>query len=208
MDRDGGAYAFTLQCLCDLINRMDFESVEVFEPHSDVTTALLHRCTAKYLAPNLLRHVIKRFQDILPSKTHRIAILLPDAGAMKRYASSLPEFPNVWEGVKDRDFKTGRIKSMRIACDIAPAPTIAFIVDDLCCKGGTFLLAAEQLRKLGATQIYLVVPHCERSISQGGIMTSDLINKVFTLPILIAKDDPIINASNGKIQVVEDFLYA
>lgn len=36
MDRTEGMRVFTLKYLCKIINSLNFESVEIYEPHSDV----------------------------------------------------------------------------------------------------------------------------------------------------------------------------
>ena len=54
------------------------------------------------------------------------------------------------------------------------------IVDDICSYGGTFLHSAKKLKEFGANKIYLYVSHCENSILKGQLMSSGLIERVFT----------------------------
>src|SRR5437762_7580417 len=44
MDRQSDIYVFTLKSICKYINWLDFNRIYVFEPHSDVTPALLIKC--------------------------------------------------------------------------------------------------------------------------------------------------------------------
>lgn len=61
MDRTEGIAIFTLKHLCKLINSLKFESVTIYEPHSDVCIALLDRVKivnmSKMLAERLLKEL-------------------------------------------------------------------------------------------------------------------------------------------------------
>jgi ribose-phosphate pyrophosphokinase len=69
---------------------------------------------------------------------------------------------------------------MKIIGDLPEPGFKVIIIDDLCSKGGTFILSAEKLKAVGAAEVYLIVAHCEEAVSQGKILESDLITKVFT----------------------------
>jgi ribose-phosphate pyrophosphokinase len=69
------------------------------------------------------------------------------------------------------------------------------IVDDICSKGGTFYHSAKKLKELGAAEVYLYISHCENSILQGEVLTSGLIEKVFTT-------DSILTERHHKITLV------
>ena len=75
----------------------------------------------------------------------------------------------------------------------------AIIVDDLCSKGGTFILTASKLREMGATEIYLVVTHCEDTIFSGDILKTDLIKKVYTTNSILSKE-------HEKIELTENYI--
>ena len=62
------------------------------------------------------------------------------------------------------------------------------IVDDICSKGGTFYHSAKKLKELGAKNIYLYVSHCENTILEGDLLTSGLIEKVFTTDSIFRKE--------------------
>ncbi|WP_188998112.1 ribose-phosphate pyrophosphokinase [Paenibacillus nasutitermitis] len=179
MDRVEGLSVFTLKVAANLINSLQFHDVTVIEPHSDVTLALLNRSTATYPTIELLERVTKevgfdREQDYL---------FFPDAGAQKRY-SKVKGYKQL-VGFKSRDFQTGQIQSLDIVGKIPEKPFKAIIVDDLCSYGGTFIRSAEKLREIGASAVYLLVGHCENSIHQGKILTTDLIDRVFTTDTIL-----------------------
>ena len=181
MDRKSESHVFTLKSVAKYINWLDFEKVYIYEPHSDVTPALLNKCSIVSLIPNLL------FGTDFDIK--KDCVLYPDATAYKHY-SDLIKSPLELIGIKKREFATGKIKELHIAGDcLIEGEELAnkrvFIIDDLCSKGGTFLLAAEKLKAMGAGEINLVVAHCEASIFLGKLAHSRLIKNVYTTDSII-----------------------
>jgi ribose-phosphate pyrophosphokinase len=71
------------------------------------------------------------------------------------------------------------------------------IVDDICSKGGTFYHSAKKLKELGAKEVYLYISHCENSILQGEVLTSGIIERVFTT-------DSILTEEHDKITILEE----
>jgi ribose-phosphate pyrophosphokinase len=188
MDRVSEAYAFTLKFVADFINSLNFDKVLIGEPHSDVTPALINR--------SLVSHYIKY---LLPIAEREIGfdpavdyIYWPDVTAEKRY-SKITSNPNQIIGMKERDFKTGKITGLKTYGEIKGVKPKVIMVDDLCSRGGTFIMGARMLKEQGAGDIYLVVGHCESTIFDGEILTTDLIKKVYTtnsiIPLQNAKED-------------------
>ena len=191
MDRKSEAYIFTLKSVTKFINWLDFDSVTIYEPHSDVTPALLNKCKIVDLIPPLLK---KTDFDIT-----RDYVFYPDAGAQKKYSDRIKS-PLAIVGFKKRDFVTGRITDLQITGEDSAIKNQekwalqekrVFIIDDLCSKGGTFVLAAEELKKMGAGEIFLVVGHCENTIFDGKVLATDLITRVYTTDSVVrSNDDP------------------
>lgn len=180
MDRSENGSPFTLKYVTKFINNLSFHEVVVLEPHSDVTPALIDNCEVKYPTDYLLEKAMEE-QDF-EQKNKGDYLFFPDAGAQKRYHA------NGWKnlvGYKHRNFETGEIESFQVVGQIPDQPFRAIIVDDLSSYGGTFVASAEQLRKLGATEIYLVVGHAEENILKGKIFETDLIDKVYTTNSII-----------------------
>jgi len=186
MDRSVDGSAFTLKYVADFINALHFEQVWVFEPHSDVTPALISNCNTVYPSIELL-DIAKK--SIGFDENHDV-IYFPDSGAEKRY-SSMVKAKNVVVGMKHRDFETGKITKLTTnGADIVPYKEFKVIIlDDLCSYGGTFMMGARAMRDLGAGDIYLVVTHCENSIFFGDVLASDLIHKVFTTDSIHRPDE-------------------
>lgn len=179
---------FTLKYFAELINSLDVSCVRVLDPHSSVSEALINRievCTPE----KLIKSVIETIND------PNLLMYYPDEGAMKRY-SGMVEKPYVF-GIKDRDWKTGKINGVNVAgiTDKVEGRNI-LIVDDICSKGGTFYHGAKKLKELGANKIYLFVSHCENSIHDGALLKTDLIEKIFTTNSILTKGHEKIEVMN------------
>lgn len=189
MDRTEGAMLFTLKYVCRLINRLNFKSVTIYEPHSEVSTALLDRVRVVDMSKIITESVLKEIQQ----GEEAVYLVYPDAGAAKRYAKQI-HYDKILTATKERDFLTGHIKTLEINGDCAHKQFKAIIVDDLCSMGGTFALTATKLKEMGASDVYLVVTHCENTVFKGELLTSGLISKIYTT-------DSILNQGHEKIIV-------
>src|SRR5437764_9384910 len=143
MDRSEGGSPFTLKYVANFINSLKFNSIQVIEPHSDVTCAVLDNATPNYINYNLLFDVMKQVRF----EPNHDSIVFPDSGAQKRYSNL--KFKHTLIGNKKRDFETGRITSLDIIGEVGKIGNKAIIVDDLSSYGGTFIMTAETLRKKG-----------------------------------------------------------
>ncbi|MEE0931148.1 MAG: ribose-phosphate pyrophosphokinase [Acutalibacteraceae bacterium] len=163
---------FTMKYFADVINWLGFTSVTVLDPHSSVSEALINNIVIKTPKENISRVISKIGSE-------KLIMFYPDEGAMKRY-SAIIDKPYAF-GIKKRDWSTGKINGLDIAGAVELIPNNrVLIVDDICSKGGTFYYSALKLKELGAKEIYLYISHCENTILQGKVLTSGLIEKVFT----------------------------
>ena len=181
MDRTEGENVFTLKYICSLINDLNFKKVILYEPHSDVSVALLDRCE---VVNSTLEH-LKTTTKILDFNSNDY-VFFPDQGAEKRYSKHVKGF-NLLTGIKERDFSTGYIKKLDIVGEKPNKDFRVIILDDLCSRGGTFIMSASKLKELGAKEIYLVVTHCEDTIFDGDILNTDLIDGVYTTNSILSK---------------------
>lgn len=177
---------FTLKYFADIINYLDFNYVQVMDAHSNVGTALIN-----HVIPCTPDAYIKRaIQNCNPDM-----LFYPDEGAMKRY-STMAEKEYAF-GIKRRDWATGKIEGLDVAgCVDKIKGSRILIVDDICSKGGTFYHSAKKLKELGAKEIYLYITHCENTILEGELLTSGLIEKVYTTNSIFTKE-------HEKIEVFE-----
>ncbi len=167
---------FTLKYFAEIINGLGFKSVSVLDPHSYVSEAVIDRI--KICSP-------KGYVEEVLSKVGEVTMFYPDEGAMKRY-SGMIDRPYVF-GMKNRDWKTGNILGLDVvgATELIEGRDV-LIVDDICSRGGTFYHSAKRLKELGAMKIYLYISHCENSILEGEVLSSGLIEKVFTTNSIFA----------------------
>lgn len=177
---------FTLKYFADVINWLDFNSVYVLDPHSHVSEALIDRVLVQSPRSFIHQAYVRMEEDHDFDNTHTM-LFFPDEGAMKRYADMF-ELPYAF-GIKKRDWATGKIEGLDVAgCVEKIKDGRILIVDDICSRGGTFYHSAKKLKELGAKEIYLYVTHCENTILEGDLLTSGLIEKVFTTNSIFTKE--------------------
>lgn len=190
MDRVHNDYeVFTLKHFTTFINSLNFDTVSIFDPHSNVSSALFDRCAV--LSPYY--YCAKAADACKPD-----VIFYPDEGAMKRYNGIINANKPITFGMKKRDWATGKIEGLDIFGDVeALKDAKVLIIDDICSRGGTFYHSALKLKELGAKEIYLYVSHCEDTIHEGELLKdNDLIKKIYTTNSLLNRK------THKKIEVI------
>jgi len=142
----------TVKVYADIINAMGFESVTVFDPHSEVTPALLNNCTV------IANHQF--VQKVVGQIGGEVKLISPDGGALKKIYK-VSEFlggAEVVECSKSRDVKTGKLSGFKVYADDLEGAN-CLIVDDICDGGGTFIGLAEELKNKNAGKLYLAISH-------------------------------------------------
>lgn len=173
---------FTLKYFADIINYLNFNYVQVMDAHSYVSLALIDRVVP--CGPDI--YIDQAIGDCKPDM-----LFFPDEGSMKRY-SSMAQMEYAF-GIKKRDWATGQIHGLDIAgCTDKINGSRILIVDDICSRGGTFYHSAKKLKELGAKEIYLYITHCENTILEGELLTSGLIEKVYTTNSIFTKQHEMI----------------
>jgi ribose-phosphate pyrophosphokinase len=148
---------FSLKVIATMLNAASFDKVRIFDPHSEVSTALIDRA---YTVTN--HSFVKDAIDDYFSK-HAVGsycLVSPDAGALKKIhklAISLG-IDDVVECLKERDLKTGALSGFQTTAHDLSGKT-CFIVDDICDGGGTFAGTAKMLKEKGAATAVLIVSH-------------------------------------------------
>jgi len=171
----------TVKIYADIINDMEFDGVSIWDPHSDVTSALLENVSVI----NNHKFVDRCLTDMDPNDTTDYLIVSPDAGSLKKVNSLLKHFNfgsnRLLKCDKDRNPLTGKIESFEVHSPDLTGKTCV-IVDDICSGGGTFIGLAKELKELGCHDIYLIVTHGEfgRDVSSTLNKLSDHFNKVYT----------------------------
>lgn len=142
----------SVKVYADIINAMALASVTVFDPHSEVTPALLNNCIT------VSNHEF--IKQVIAKIGAEVKLISPDGGALKKIYK-VSEFlggAEVVECSKSRDVKTGKLSGFKAyAEDLAGADCL--IVDDICDGGGTFIGLAEALKAKNAGKLYLAISH-------------------------------------------------
>lgn len=146
---------FTLRVVADILEQAGFSRIRLFDPHSDVSAALLRKSevisNAAFIRDSL--------QDLLqPGEPYWL--VSPDGGALKKI-HKVAEYvgaEQVAECMKVRDVRTGQLSGFKTMQDDFGGQT-CLIADDICDGGGTFTGLAALLRSHGAGKIALAVSH-------------------------------------------------
>lgn len=158
--------ALSLKVVCDLINAQHYNSVEVWDAHSDVALALLDRVVN--------RHCSDFVAAAIP---HENPILVaPDAGALKKvHVCARNNGLDYIRADKTRDPATGEITGTVVYGEFTDRDFL--IVDDICDGGRTFIELAKELRKLTDGDVNLYVTH--GIFSKGTAVFDGIIDHVY-----------------------------
>ena len=142
----------SVKVYAEMINTMNFKSVHIFDPHSEVTPALLERCKV------ISNH--KFIQRVIKDLDQEVVLVSPDAGALKKsyQLSAFLGGIEVVEGSKKRNVKNGKLEGFQVYEEDLKGKA-CLIVDDICDGGGTFLGLARALKAKHAGTLYLAVSH-------------------------------------------------
>lgn len=148
---------FSLKVMAAILNQAGFYRIKIFDPHSEVTTALVDR---SYAVTNhhFVRDCLKDYFEKNPQAS--FSLVSPDAGALKKI-HALAQFlgiEKVVECMKERDLKTGALTNFKTTTENLKGET-CFIIDDICDGGGTFAGTAKMLKEKGAQKVILIVSH-------------------------------------------------
>lgn len=178
--------SLSLKVYTNIINALAIDSITVFDPHSDVTPALLDNCKC------IKNH--KFIEKILPQLPPDIVLISPDAGASKK-VFQLAKYLNIKEVLecgKRRNVATGELTGFHVPKDTLLNKAY-LIVDDICDGGGTFLGLASELKNKNAGKLYLAISH--------GIFSKGLNELANTFDIIYVTDS-IRTMSHPKLKQV------
>lgn len=144
--------ALSVKVYTELINDLKLNSVTIFDPHSEVTPALLDNC--------IVTENYQFIENVIKTLDKNTLLISPDGGALKKIykvASHLQNY-EVIECSKSRNVKTGKLSGFKVYTDDLKGKD-CLIVDDICDGGGTFLGLAKELKAKNAGKLYLAVSH-------------------------------------------------
>jgi ribose-phosphate pyrophosphokinase len=158
---------FSLRIVAAIINQAGFHRIRIFDPHSEVSTALILRSKAIGNEQFVKECITHFYQNNVKDD---YALISPDAGALKKIYKVAQfvdaPFPiesgfrssTVIECSKKRDVKTGHLTGFSSNVADFEGKT-CFIVDDICDGGGTFIGLADLLKQRNAGKVVLIVSH-------------------------------------------------
>jgi ribose-phosphate pyrophosphokinase len=165
--------ALSIKVMADLINSQNYANVEIWDPHSDVTTALINNLTV------VEQHELaSTIPDIDWANTILVA---PDAGAAKKiYKLAAIRGSEVITAYKVRDPVTGNITATKVDSNTSTfvgSNKRFLIVDDICDGGRTFTELAKVLKKWTDMPVDLYVTH--GIFSKGMSVFDGLIDNIY-----------------------------
>ena len=163
--------SLSVKVYADIINGYGLKSITIYDPHSDVTPALLNNCKA------IDNH---RFvAQIVKALPENLLLISPDAGASKKI-QKLARFlglTDVLECGKKREVKTGKLSGFTVPIeDLGERPCL--IVDDICDGGGTFIGLGKELKSKNSGPLFLAISH--GLFSKGFDELLGIYDKIFT----------------------------
>ncbi|GAA4107561.1 ribose-phosphate diphosphokinase [Aquimarina addita] len=144
--------SLSVKVYTDILNAQNYNQITVFDPHSEVTPALL--TNVKTI------HNYDFVKQCLGHIKEEVILISPDGGALKKIykVSEYLGGIQVVECSKKRDVKTGKLSGFRVYEDDLQRKHCV-IVDDICDGGGTFLGLATALKEKNAGKLSLIVSH-------------------------------------------------
>lgn len=172
--------ALSVKVYANMINSMNFDNVVIFDPHSEVTPAVLDNVEVvdnHLFVSNCLFKLKESYDGFLEDD---IVIVSPDAGSNKKIYSLVQDLglKNVVRCDKLRDVSNGKIIDSVVFADDLTGKT-CIIVDDVCARAGSFIGLSKKLKEKNAFKIYLVVSHFEGTANLD-IMKESGIDGIFT----------------------------
>lgn len=165
MDREINDQIFSLKLFGKEIERLGFKKVIVLDPHNQ---EVLEQYVSNIQYLDINRYTSRVIDEFKPD-----IIFFPDKGAMIKYPSIVDtQGITVMHGNKKRALaERGRLATYEVITngeDITGKRIL--IIDDICRKGGTFVWAGGELKKLGVADIALYISHCEACIFDGNLL--------------------------------------
>ncbi|TYA78607.1 ribose-phosphate diphosphokinase [Seonamhaeicola marinus] len=144
--------ALSVKVYAEILNSLGLNCVVVYDPHSEVTPALLNDCKT------ISNHSF--VEQVIADINEEVVLISPDGGALKKIYNLTKALGGleVIECSKVRDVKTGAISDFKVYTEDLNGKH-CLVVDDICDGGGTFIGLAQELKKKNAGKLFLAVSH-------------------------------------------------
>ena len=170
--------ALSIRVFTDLINTQGYNKITVFDPHSDVQTALLNaKVRDSFDFVSEAYHQIP-YTEVDGSKLPPI-IISPDGGALKKVGKLAQRLNKPFiSASKERNVDGGELDKDAIGVYGDVSGRNCVIIDDICSGGATFIGLGEKLKEMGAEKLYLIISHAEGEYGMKNVL--DLYEAVYT----------------------------
>ena len=161
----------SIKVYADLLNQLNLNKITIYDPHSEVTPAVLNNCAV------ITNHLFIR--KVVSALDKDILLISPDGGALKKIYK-VSEFLGgkpVIECSKKRNVKNGKLEGFKVYEEDLKEKD-CLIVDDICDGGGTFIGLAKELKNKNAGNLYLAVSH--GIFNKGFKVLNQHFTKIFT----------------------------
>jgi ribose-phosphate pyrophosphokinase len=153
----------SVKMIANIINGLNFNSVEIWDAHSDVTPALLNNCLNRSIEGLIefepeFEHLCSKMEHFL---LQNYVVVAPDQGSAKKAYNFSKFFGfDCIHATKHRNTETGLITGTSLNCGSLDLSDKNFlIVDDMCIGGATFINLAEVIREKYNGKICLLTTH-------------------------------------------------
>ena len=144
--------SFSLKLFANMINQQKFDKVTLYDPHSDVASALIERCDVV--------HQSSIFNVVYPvAPGSDLLYVAPDAGAAKKVQALVDNSDRIVLCFKTRNSVTGKPEIGGVHSPVDLLGRNCVIVDDICDGGRTFVEVSQALKRRGAKEVHLFVTH-------------------------------------------------
>lgn len=159
--------SFPLEMFLSAIYWM-FDEITLIDPHSDymyIEENIENDHTDEWESKYSVKFQHECFIDTVKDIQSGDILISPDKGALKKIYKLQKALDHrmiattIVEASKTRDVDTGRIISTSLPEDVDLKGKVAYIVDDICDGGGTFLPLADKIKEAGAKEVHLYVTH-------------------------------------------------
>ena len=157
-----GSNNYLKDVICPIINSLNFESVTVIDPHSDVLEACLNNFK-KIDNLNLINFSLSNLYDMSKILLNNEFILVsPDAGANKKIFKIAEQIGYKRDIITCSKYRDEQGKLTRINVPLEFSGKDLIIIDDICDGGATFINIAKTIRNrvhnsVKQPKIYLIV---------------------------------------------------
>lgn len=153
--------ALSIRVFTDLINTQGYKRITVFDPHSDVQTALLNaKVRDSYDFVSEAYHKIPNTE--IDGVTSPPIIMSPDGGALKKVGKLAKRLNKPFIAAsKERNVDGGEMDQDAIIVNGDVKGRNVVVVDDICGGGQTFINLGKKLKEMGAEKLFLIISHAE-----------------------------------------------